>query len=223
MYAPVTTVISVEPVGETLSIVRVGGVEETVVANRREDGSLRWNIGDVVVYIPENTIVPEDVAKERGYWEEGAKKGMMAGGKGNRVKGRYFAKTEDFEGYPSRGLLFKAITKGDSDRIWLQRGGDIQEVKLGDNARRFFGLTEHVSERRGYGDLAITNHWHHVSKDFKNDIDTDDEEVATRRDVLELENGKYVVWSPLTGWVGDFYDDKATARAEAQRQADEAY
>lgn len=223
MYAPITKVISVEPVGETLSIVRVEGIEETVVANRKEDGSLRWNVGDIVAYIPENTIVPEDVAKERGYWEEGAKKGLMAGGKGNRVKGRNFAKTEDFEGYPSRGLLFRVVTREGDDRLWLQRGADFQEVKLGDNARRFLGLTEHVAEKRSYGELKIVDHWHHMPKDFNEATDDDDEDVATRRDVLELENGKFVIWSPLTGWVGDFYDSKDEARTEAQRQADQAY
>jgi hypothetical protein len=113
----VTTVESVEPWGEKLSLVKVAGVEHTVVANRKDDGSFRWEVGQPVVYVPENAILPQDVLLLRGYWEAGAKKGMLASGKGNRVKGRTFGKvtaedgTVTDPGVESKGLLFKVDPK----------------------------------------------------------------------------------------------------------------
>jgi hypothetical protein len=62
----VTRVTDVRPHGDNLSIVTVDGHE--VVANRMEDGSFRWEAGEVCVYVPENTILPDEVLKERGYW-----------------------------------------------------------------------------------------------------------------------------------------------------------
>jgi hypothetical protein len=146
----VSTIESVEPWGEKLSLVKVKGIDQTVVANRKEDGSFRWTVGQPVVYVPENAIVPEDVLKARGYWEEGAKKGMLAGGKGNRVKNRTFGRVVDEDGnvtepgVESSGLLFNvAIELGNE---WFVLGGDLGSKRVfeGDDIAEFFGITEFV-------------------------------------------------------------------------------
>lgn len=152
MEVLVTKVDAVRDHGDTLTIVTVG--EHEVVANKREDGSARWAVGQPVVYVPEGALVPEDVLKERGYWDEAKGKGLLEGKKGNRVKMRRFA------GFESRGLLFYVESLGndwtdenkDPDVIgWILRegrpaeaGADTQYVKLGDNVIDFFNITEHV-------------------------------------------------------------------------------
>lgn len=99
MTATVAVINDVRPHGDNLTIVTVAGNE--VVANRKEDGSYRWEAGEVCVYVAEGSIIPDDVLKARGYWDDEKGKGLLEGKKGNRVKMRRFA------GHESRGLLFK--------------------------------------------------------------------------------------------------------------------
>lgn len=137
----VTTVESVEAWGTTLSLVRVKGVDATVVANRHIDGAFRWAVDQPVVYVPENAILPEDVLKARGYWEDGAKKGMLGGSKGNRVKGRTFGRTETDPGVESKGLLFSLVA-GPGALHCLMRGDQSAFVGMGDDVSLFLGATE---------------------------------------------------------------------------------
>lgn len=153
MQVLVTKIDSVEePAGaSTLTVVKVG--DHMVVANKKEDGSWRWHPGELCVYVPEGAIVPQDVLQERGYWEEGARKGLLAGSKGNRVKGRVFAKNEDGSGgFPSEGLLFKVnapagdVVGHDQDHLyWVDRGAETLGVNVGDDVAEFLGITEHVA------------------------------------------------------------------------------
>ncbi len=145
MEVKVTNVEAVRPHGENLSIVTVDGNE--VVANRRDDGSFRWTAGEPCVYIPENAIIPDDLLKERGYWNTEKDKGLLGGSKGNRVKMQRFA------GHESRGLLFKVGLPGDNwtderqpeDKpFWLDRGDANLDVAIGDDVSEFFGITEYV-------------------------------------------------------------------------------
>jgi tRNA-binding EMAP/Myf-like protein len=107
MSARIATVARVRRHGDNLTIVTVadGDATHEVVANLKEDGTPRWVEGEIVVYVAEGSIVPEDVLRERGYWNEagngGKGKGHLDGKKGNLVKMRRMA---DFE---SRGLLLK--------------------------------------------------------------------------------------------------------------------
>lgn len=129
--APVSIVTDVRPHGDNLSIVKVEGNE--VVANRRDDGSFRWQVGEIVVYVPEGMIVPDDVLQDRGYWHDG--KGMLAGKRRNRVKMRCFA------GHESRGLLFKVVEHGGIPAI--VRGDAVIAAQIGDDAADFLGLVDH--------------------------------------------------------------------------------
>lgn len=139
MEVLVTKVDAVRDHGDTLTIVTVG--EHEVVANKREDGSPRWVAGEPVVYVPEGAIVPEDVLKERGYWDDVKGKGLLEGKRGNRVKMRRFA------GFESRGLLFKVVTHGAgplNGDLAVFRGDDQIMVTEGTNVMEFLGITEHT-------------------------------------------------------------------------------
>ncbi len=139
MQVLVTRVDAVRDHGETLTIVTVGNHE--VVANKKEDGTPRWRTGEPVIYVPEGTIIPDNVLQERGYWDEEKSKGLLEGKKGNRVKMRRFA------GFESRGLLFKlgtAIGEAGVEVMIVENANDVLEVAFGDDVASFLGITEHV-------------------------------------------------------------------------------
>lgn len=140
MTAIVQSIVSVEPYGENLSIVTTSEGHK-VIANKREDGSFRWSVGERVAYVSEGSILPEDVLKERGYWDfsEGKDRGLLDGGKRNRVKMKKLA------GFESRGLLFRPETiAGMVDvQVTFKRGDKHSEaVREGDDVSEFFGITE---------------------------------------------------------------------------------
>lgn len=109
MSAIVTKVVNVTPFGENLSQVDLeNGM--FVIANRQEDGSFRWQPGETCVYVSENSVVPDEVLKDRGYWNEEKGIGLLAGKKGNKVKGRNFGPEDDRR--RSVGLLFKCYHPG---------------------------------------------------------------------------------------------------------------
>lgn len=145
--AYIVTVVDVRPHGENLTIVTPSEGHE-VIANRREDGSFRWSVGEPCVYVPEGAIVPDDVLQERGYWDDAKGKGLLEGKKGNRVKMRRMA------GFESRGLLLKVGSPGENpsdERAptgavgWIDRGDHTKWVSIDDDVTEFFGLTEHVA------------------------------------------------------------------------------
>ena len=59
-----------------------------------------YKTGDLVAYIPEAAVIPEDQLKFFGYWNEEQDKGMLAGSKGDRVK------AVKLRGEVSQGLVF---------------------------------------------------------------------------------------------------------------------
>jgi RNA ligase (TIGR02306 family) len=85
------------PDADRLSIVTVRGYR--CISAKLEDGSHRYKIGDRVVYIPEDAIVPDKLLK-KGFWDNKNDKGMLAGNKGNRVK------AIKLRGIVSQGILY---------------------------------------------------------------------------------------------------------------------
>lgn len=142
MEVPAAIISNVRPHGETLTIVSVihNGEQYEVVANLQEDGTPRWKEGEVCIYVPENAIVPEDVLKERGYWNEEKNKGLLGGSKGNRVKMQRFA------GFESRGLIFKVEDDGQGNYTVHGADGTYDFVKLGDDVATHLGITEYVPQ-----------------------------------------------------------------------------
>lgn len=145
----VTTVQSVEPWGENLSLVKVHMIDKTVVANRREDGSFRWAVGQPVIYVPENAIIPEAVLKQRGYWDEAKNRGLLGGSKNNRVKNRVFGRTETDPGVESSGLLFRVENESDPNshemKWWVVGGAGLtaKAVTFDMDVAEFLGVTEY--------------------------------------------------------------------------------
>lgn len=143
----ITRVTAVRPLGDNLSVVNVEGIEHSVVANRLDDGSFRWEEGEVAVYIPEEAIVPDNILKQRGYWNDEKGIGLLGGKKGNRVKMRRFGPEE--ERVESRGLLFKLVKldqefEGNTHTLIVdlpERAWKSQPVKIGDDVTEYLGIT----------------------------------------------------------------------------------
>lgn len=89
------------PNADRLSLVQIGGF--SVVSAKLDDGSHRYKKDDLVVYVPENALVPEYLLK-RGFWNEEKGIGYLAGPMGNRVK------PIKLRGIMSEGILFPTIS-----------------------------------------------------------------------------------------------------------------
>lgn len=87
------------PNADRLSIVKIGGYE--CISAKNEDGSHRYQEGELVVYVPEAAIVSEWALKHYGFWDETKDRGMLTGPNYDRVK------AVKLRGVVSQGLLFK--------------------------------------------------------------------------------------------------------------------
>ena len=72
------------PNADRLTIYNIGGYN--CISNVKEDGSDRYEVGDYVVYIPADSLLPEYLLKMMGFWNEEKQTGTLCGPKGNRVK-----------------------------------------------------------------------------------------------------------------------------------------
>lgn len=129
--------VSHHPNADRLSLVKILGYE--AIAAKNEDGSHRFEVGEPICYIPEAALVPEDVLKEKGYWNTEKDCGMLAGKAGNRVK------AIRLRGILSQGLVVKlARNPADPDgQFMLTRNGDGRVVEVGDDVAEFLGITKY--------------------------------------------------------------------------------
>lgn len=123
------------PNADRLSIMKVGGF--TIVSGKLEDGSHRYNEGDLVAYVPENAVVPVYLLK-RGYWDENKQKGFLAGSEGNRVKP---VKLRDVV---SQGIVFPPdeINDGCEKLVYINGSDERLAVAVGDDVSEFLGITK---------------------------------------------------------------------------------
>ena len=71
---------------ENLDVVTIAG--KVNVANRPAHGRPRYRVGDYAVVLQEGLILPDALIKHLDMWDDVKNKGCLAGGKGNRTKGR---------------------------------------------------------------------------------------------------------------------------------------
>ena len=93
---PVVLLDAVEehPNADRLELARVGGYRSVVPRGR-------YRPGQRVAYIPENAIVPEELLRRMGLWDEDAGKGRLGGKRGDRVR------PVRLRGELSQGLVFE--------------------------------------------------------------------------------------------------------------------
>lgn len=94
------------PNADKLTINTIGKID--CISNLKEDGTPRYKIGDLVVYIPTKAIVPDWLLKKVGMWNEEKGIGYLGGSKGNRVK------PITLRGIKSEGMLYPVIETEDT-------------------------------------------------------------------------------------------------------------
>lgn len=85
------------PNADRLSIVKFG--DYNCISGKLEDGSHRYKVGDLAVYVPEAALVPEWLLR-MGFWDETKNHGMLAGSGHNRVK------AVKLRGIISQGIMY---------------------------------------------------------------------------------------------------------------------
>lgn len=132
------------PNADRLTINTIGGYQ--CVSNKREDGSWRYQAGDLAVYIPEASVVPEALLKHMGFWDNDKDKGMLAGSKGNRVK------AIRLRGVFSQGILMPVRTADDGNYLSFPSNDEFTSItddcltKAGVNVS---GTLMHVAVEKG--------------------------------------------------------------------------
>lgn len=126
------------PDADRLSICSILGYRAITAKN--EDGSHRFAPGDLIVYVPEAAVIPHDLLKHYGYWNDEKDTGMLAGKQGDRVK------IIRLRGVYSQGLVWP-IEHG---RVWTpsrMEGTKLVreslDVSEGDDVAEFFGITKY--------------------------------------------------------------------------------
>ncbi len=125
------------PNADRLSLVKIRGYH--CVSGKLEDGSHRYKVGDVVVYVPEDSIVPEYLLRQ-GFWNEKTNTGFLAGPNGDRVKAVLL------RGYLSQGIIFPVQSEpSNTGAIGFFVENDRSETKLvriGEDVSEFLGITK---------------------------------------------------------------------------------
>lgn len=154
------------PNADRLVIVEIGGF--SAIANLKDDGSWRYQPGDLVVYIPADAVLPEWLLKEMGFWNADKNKGSLNGSAGNRVK------PVKLRGVFSEGILYPVYQdifginqiKGDENNLLIHvfEGQDVAEflnitkwepVIPQSMAGEVFSITKlELMERHGLSDFA---------------------------------------------------------------------
>lgn len=114
------------PNADRLTIYNIGGYN--CISNKLPDGSDRYNVGDLVVYIPENALLPEWLLKKMDFWNKEKNCGMLAGKEGNRVK------PLKLRGIFSEGILYPA-----------------KEIEVGNDTEDNYRRSEYRIEGKPYG------------------------------------------------------------------------
>lgn len=112
--------VSVEPHpnADTLDVVTAFGYK--CIAKKG-----RFQTGDFAVYVPEGALVPEEIMKSEGFWDETKNRGILSGSGYNRVK------AISLRGILSQGILFAP------PQIHLKEGDDLAE---------HYGITKYIPE-----------------------------------------------------------------------------
>ena len=113
--ARVATVVN-HPNADRLSIITLEGLGFTCISAKLADGAPRYKVGDWVVYIPSDSVLPEWLLKRMGFWNSETDKPTLAGSQGNRLK------PLKLRGVFSDGVLYPVEW---DDDLALEGGGSV--------------------------------------------------------------------------------------------------
>lgn len=123
------------PNADKLTIYNVSGYN--CISNKLPDGSDRYEIGDLVVYIPEQSLLPDWLLKKMELWNEEKGCGFLGGSSGNRVT------CVKLRGIPSTGLLYP-VKKEEDGNFSIETKDFFKLVKEGDDVSADLGIEKYV-------------------------------------------------------------------------------
>lgn len=137
-HTPIARVESVETHPDDglghLSVVTVLG--KKCISGNLEDGSPRYKVGDLVLFCPNNSVIPLNFLKFQGfYWDAEKDRGLLKGSKRNRVG----AVTRG--SVTSEGLLFPLSYEHGAYVLCKGEGIDHLAAE-GDYMKEWLGITE---------------------------------------------------------------------------------
>ena len=122
--------IKEHPNADALEIAQVRGYDSIVRKGQ-------FQTGDLAVYIPEQSIVPEWLLRNLNLWDDDKGKGKLAGSNGDRVK------AIKLRGVTSQGLLYPLNTHGwDSFPVLIDESGNTHNITDGDDVTELLGVTK---------------------------------------------------------------------------------
>lgn len=130
----ITQPVEHHPDADRLSLIRIDGY--VCISAKLDDGSHRYKMGDLVVYVPEAAVVPEYLLKP-GFWNDEKGKGILSGTKGDRVKAMRL------RGIFSQGILFAVENDGQGSYTLRGEDGTYNFVKAGDDVAEILGITKY--------------------------------------------------------------------------------
>lgn len=155
----VDKIINVEkhPNADRLSIVTIRGFN-CISANVGEDNRPRYKIGDLVIYVPEDTIIPEYLLK-KGWFDYEKNRGVLSGKNGDRVK------SIKLRGIISTGILFSVDTypeyNPETDFVLREEYPDL-DIREGLDVSELLGFKKYEPQipLNMAGDVtSISSHW----------------------------------------------------------------
>lgn len=143
------------PNADRLTLNYIGGY--VCISNKLEDGSPRYKEGDLVIYIPENALMPKWMLQRLDMWDFENDKGRLNGKDGNKVK------PLKLRGIYSEGILYPTETIKEHDEglntdlpeaygytkdtkfVFNEQSEYVQFMPAveGDNVAEFLGITKY--------------------------------------------------------------------------------
>lgn len=160
------------PNADRLTIYNIGGYN--CISNKLEDGSDRYNVGDLVVYIPENALLPEWLLKEMGFWNEEKNCGILAGKDGNRVK------PLKLRNIFSEGVIYPVYRVRDE-------GGEVWYNLYSDNGKLLSGAETEMIDENVADFLGITKYEQPIPVSMGGDIFNGGTEIVVNYDVEPIQ------------------------------------
>ena len=136
---PVVRVASVEDHfnADRLNIVKLEGLAYTCISGKLADGTPRYKVGDLCVYIPSQSVLPTWLLKEMDFWNEETGKGTLAGANGDRVK------PLKLRGIFSEGVLFPVGGRDHTTTAsYIVADGVMHFVEFGQDVAELLGITK---------------------------------------------------------------------------------
>lgn len=200
------------PNADRLTCAQIAGY--VCVSNKLDDGSPRYAEGDLAVYIPEGSVLPEWLLRQLDMWNEEHGKGILSGSLGNRVK------AIRLRGIVSQGILHAVNKSSAPNGHYVHRAdGAPILVSEGDDVTSALGIVKYEppipSELRG---KVVPAYGFTDKFDFES-IQKDPGlfEPGEPVNVTEKLHGTFIQigWHPSGGAAGTFAGDRITVSSKS--------